>query len=130
MVSVATSGGLVPLRVSSARLEADTCVLVAETDMFVPVARVRSFESLKVGEAVMAIGAPRGFSNTLSTGVVSQVRVLDGRRLVQTTAPISGGSSGGGLFDEKGNLIGITTFGIRDAENLNFAVSIDEYIRP
>jgi S1-C subfamily serine protease len=49
---------------------------------------------------------------------------------VQTTAAISGGSSGGGLFDEKGNLIGITTFRIRDAESLNFAISIDEYLRP
>ncbi len=105
-------------------------MLVAEDDQFSPVPRIRSFDSLKVGETVIAIGAPSGFSNTLSTGIVSQLRVLDGQKLVQTTAAISGGSSGGGLFDDKGNLIGITTFKIRDAESLNFAISIDEYLRP
>lgn len=130
MVYLATRNGLSPLRVSSARVGADTCVLVAENDQFAPVARVRSFDSLQIGETVIAIGAPSGFSNTLSTGIVSQLRVLDGRKLVQTTAAISGGSSGGGLFDEKGNLIGITTFRIKDAESLNFAISIDEYLRP
>jgi S1-C subfamily serine protease len=130
MVYVATRNGPSPLRVSSARVGSDTCVLVAESDQFAPVARVRSFDSLQVGEIVLAIGAPSGFSNTLSTGIVSQLRVLEGRKLVQTTAAISGGSSGGGLFDEKGNLIGITTFAIRDADSLNFAVSIDEYLRP
>jgi S1-C subfamily serine protease len=130
MVYLATRNGLSPLRISSARIGADTCVLVAETDQFAPVARIRSFDSLQIGESVIAIGAPSGFSNTLSTGIVSQLRVLEGRKLVQTTAAISGGSSGGGLFDEKGNLIGITTFKIRDAESLNFAISIDEYRRP
>jgi S1-C subfamily serine protease len=130
MVYLATRNGLSALRVSSARIGADTCVLIGETDQFAPVARVRSFDSLQIGETVIAIGAPSGFSNTLSTGIVSQLRVLDGRKLVQTTAAISGGSSGGGLFDEKGNLIGITTFRIRDAESLNFAISIDEYLRP
>ena len=57
-------------------------------------------------------------------------RPFRGQKLVQTTAAISGGSSGGGLFDAKGNLIGITTFKIRDAESLNFAISIDEYLKP
>jgi len=105
-------------------------VLVAETDQFSPVQHIRSFDSLQIGEPVITIGSPGGFSNTLSNGIISQLRLLDGQKLVQTTAAISGGSSGGGLFDAKGNLIGITTFKIRDAESLNFAISIDEYLKP
>jgi S1-C subfamily serine protease len=130
MVYLATRNGLSPLKISSARTGADTCVLVAENDQLAPVARVRSYDSLQIGEAVIAIGAPSGFSNTLSTGIVSQLRMRDRQKLIQTTAAISGGSSGGGLFDERGNLIGITTFRIRDAESLNFAIAIDEYLRP
>jgi len=42
---------------------------------------------------------------------------------------ISRGSSGGGLFDAQGNLVGITTFIIRDAQNLNFAIAAEEYAR-
>ncbi|HEX5043108.1 MAG TPA: S1C family serine protease [Candidatus Polarisedimenticolaceae bacterium] len=128
MVYLATKNGLTPLRVSAARPSADTCVLSVDQDQLVPVPRVRSFESLRVGETVMAIGSPHGFTNTLSTGIVSQLRRLDKRRLIQTTAAISGGSSGGGLFDDRGNLLGITTFSIRDAEGLNFAIAIDEYM--
>jgi len=127
---VATSSGLSPLKVASARFGSDTCVLVAETDQFSPVQHIRSFDSLQIGEPVITIGSPGGFSNTLSNGIISQLRLLDGQKLVQTTAAISGGSSGGGLFDAKGNLIGITTFKIRDAESLNFAISIDEYLKP
>ena len=130
MVYLATRNGLSPLNISSARISTDTCVLTAENDQFIPVPRVRPFDSLQVGETVIAIGAPSGFSNTLSTGIVSQLRTLDRQKLIQITAAISGGSSGGGLFDEKGNLIGITTFRIRDAESLNFAIPIDEYLRP
>jgi serine protease Do len=50
---------------------------------------------------------------------------MDGTRYIQITAPITHGSSGGGLFDERGRLIGITTLGAKTG-NLNFAVAIDE----
>jgi len=46
---------------------------------------------------------------------------------VQTSAPKSSGSSGGGLFDTQGNLIGITTFMLKDSQNLNFAIAAEEY---
>ncbi len=52
-----------------------------------------------------------------------------GPALVQTSAPVSPGSSGGGLFDGEGQLLGITTFLIRDAQNLNFAIAADEYAK-
>ena len=48
---------------------------------------------------------------------------------VQTTAPISPGSSGGALVDSKGALVGITTFLLKDAENINFAIAAEEFWR-
>ena len=61
----------------------------------------------------------------MADGIVSGLRALNGRNLVQTSAPISPGSLGGGLFDARGNLVGITTFLLRDAQNLNFAIFAD-----
>lgn len=79
--------------------------------------------SARVGQRVYAIGNPRGLENTLSEGILSGLRGGDGEaRLLQTTAAISAGSSGGGLFDDEGRLLGITSFAARDGGNLNFAV--------
>jgi len=89
-----------------------------------PVA-VRSSRDLQIGERVYAIGAPKGLELTLSEGLVSSLRSYQGGTAIQTTAPLSHGSSGGGLFDARGRLIGITTFGITDAETLNFALPVE-----
>jgi S1-C subfamily serine protease len=80
---------------------------------------------LKVGTAVYAIGAPEGLELSLSNGLVSQLRGGEGLPIIQTTAPISPGSSGGGLFDSEGRLVGITTFFLATGQNLNFAMPID-----
>ena len=61
--------------------------------------------------------------------MVSGLRTIKGIRYVQTSAPIAAGSSGGGLFDSSGNLVGVTTFHLRDAEGLNFAIAAEEYFR-
>jgi serine protease Do len=89
---------------------------------------IRSYGELKIGERVYSIGAPAGLELTMSDGLLSGKRLISGRHLVQTTAPISPSSSGGGLFDEAGNLIGITTFYLKDSENLNFAISAEDYL--
>ncbi|WP_242343329.1 trypsin-like peptidase domain-containing protein [Anaeromyxobacter terrae] len=115
-------------RVTGARVDADACVLRIEDSTLAPVAGVRSASEVRVGEEVLAIGSPSGFTNTLSAGIVSQHRARGGTSYIQTTAQISPGSSGGGLFDKFGNLIGITTFKIGDAEGLNFAVAVDEFV--
>lgn len=86
---------------------------------------VRSSQDLQIGERVYAIGAPKGLELTLSEGLVSSLRSYQGGTAIQTTAPLSRGSSGGGLFDARGRLIGITTFGITDAESLNFALPVE-----
>ena len=83
-----------------------------------------------VGLEVIAIGNPQGLSNTVSTGIVSAVRRVDSHTtVIQTTAPISPGSSGGGLFDLQSRLIGITSFLHTGGQSLNFAYPA-RYIKP
>lgn len=77
---------------------------------------------LRVGQRVYAIGAPEGLELTLTEGLISSLRDFDGSQYIQTSAAISQGSSGGGLFDSEGRLIGITAFFIAEGQNLNFAL--------
>ena len=107
----------------------DRCVLEADEITFMPVAGVRPIDSLGIGEHVYAIGAPLSQELTLSEGLISGVRHGAGRTLVQTSAAVGHGSSGGGLFDEHGNLVGITTLAsfANMAQNLNFAIAAAEY---
>src|SRR5579863_2459554 len=103
----------------------DICLL-AVPDLNAKLAKIRAASTLVVGERVYAVGAPQGLELTLSEGVVSGLRYLDaGSTLVQTTAPVSHGSSGGGLFDSHGELVGITSYALAKGQNLNFAVPAD-----
>ncbi len=76
----------------------------------------------KIGDEVFTISNPKGLTQTLSTGIVSSYR--DGNNFIQTTAEITHGSSGAPLFNKYGEVIGITTGGIGEA-NLNFALNIN-----
>ena len=108
--------------------KADRCLLKSEGPPLTPITGVRAYKDLAVGERVFAIGTPVGLDLTLTEGIVSGLRNVGGRNLVQTDAPVSPGNSGGGLFDESGNLIGITTLGSRAGlQNLNFAVAASDY---
>ncbi len=102
----------------------DLCVLSAPT-LTAPAVSVRGVQGVHVGTRVYAIGAPRGLELTLSEGLVSSLRPLGDSFVVQTNAAISPGSSGGGLFDAEGMLIGITTFYLAEGQNLNFAMPAD-----
>ena len=66
---------------------------------------------------------------TVAEGLVSSKRTHKGSKLVQTSAPISHGSSGGGLFDARGELLGITTFYFAGGQNLNFAVAAEDFAK-
>ena len=61
----------------------------------------------------------------MSEGLISSLRPYEGSQYIQTSAAISPGSSGGGLFDDQGRLVGITTFQIIEGQNLNFALPVD-----
>jgi S1-C subfamily serine protease len=89
------------------------------------VATLGDSRALRVGDRVVAIGSPLGLEQTVSEGIVSGLRTIENQRsVIQTTAPISPGSSGGGLFNGKGELIGLTTFTLQDSQNLNFAAPL------
>lgn len=94
-----------------------------------PAVAVADSGKVAVGQGVFAIGNPKGLELTMSAGLVSSLRRNAAGQLVliQTSAAISGGSSGGGLFDAQGLLLGLTTLGSvgGDAQNLNFAVPAD-----
>jgi S1-C subfamily serine protease len=85
-------------------------------------------DRLQVGEEVVAIGNPLSLESTVSNGIVSAIRIIEdeGGKFVQITAPISPGSSGGPLFNMSGEVVGITTSGLRGGENLNFAIPIND----
>jgi serine protease Do len=71
---------------------------------------LRPSAALETGERVYAIGSPQGLELSLSEGLISSLRPYEGVNLIQTTAPISRGSSGGGLFDNGGRLVGVTRY--------------------
>ncbi|MEO8597328.1 MAG: tetratricopeptide repeat-containing serine protease family protein [Candidatus Solibacter sp.] len=81
------------------------------------------------GSNVFAIGNPRGLEKTISTGVLSGVRTVGRRELLQITTPISHGSSGGPVFDSSGKVIGVTVSSIEDGQNLNFAIPASAVIK-
>lgn len=81
-----------------------------------------SGKELKTGDEVSAIGSPKGELNTVSEGIISNTQNDKG---IQISAPISHGSSGGVLLDNKRKVIGITYAGYDDAQNLNYAISVD-----
>ena len=114
--------------VVSGKTEADRCVLKVDRKLPQWVG-VRPYEDVKVGERAVTVGAPFGLELTAADGVVSSKRNHRGAKLLQTSAPVSPGSSGGGLFDARGNLIGITTFQVTVGQNLNFAISAEEFMK-
>jgi serine protease Do len=103
--------------------ERDLCQLKV-ANFNAPAVTMAPADSLRVGSRVYAIGNPRGLETTISDGLLSGIRRSDTNDFtaLQITVPISAGSSGGGLFDAQGRLIGITTFYIKEGQNLNFAL--------
>jgi S1-C subfamily serine protease len=113
----------------SASHDTDRCVLSVAKRLASYARTIRAFDSLKIGEPVIAIASPDGRAAAIGRGIVSGLRKRDAMRIVQTTAPISAGSSGGGLFDAAGNLVGITSVDAGDADALNFAIAAENFAR-
>jgi S1-C subfamily serine protease len=127
LITLSNGATTLPAEVSAADRRTDRCYLKVTNGTLEPVIGSRGFDSLVVGETVYTIGSPKGLDRTLGQGLLSGLRKMEGVEYVQITAPVSEGSSGGGLFDDRGNLIGITTFTVRDSQNLNFAIAASEY---
>jgi S1-C subfamily serine protease len=95
----------------------------AESDGTSSMLATETMPEVKIGDHVVAIGAPLGLENTVSEGIISALRDDGGRHVIQTTASISPGSSGGPLFNDFGKVIGLTTATMRDGQSLNFVIS-------
>ncbi len=94
-----------------------------------PISRLGDSDNIAVGQHVIAIGNPLGvLPGSVSDGIVSAVRQLEGYKVIQTTAPISPGSSGGPLLNDLGQVVGITEGGFK-GQNLNIAIPIN-YLKP
>lgn len=122
------------------RADAERDVLILKVNSFsfpetwkrIPDLEVARYGGLKRGQQVYAIGNPAGLENTITDGLLSGLRTAEDTafKLLQISAPISPGSSGGGIFDGRGRLIGMSTFVMRPrtAQNLNFALPVDEIL--
>jgi tetratricopeptide (TPR) repeat protein len=108
--------------------ELDLCFIYVANMNFKPVS-IRASSDVKVGEKAYAIGNPQGLNKTLSQGIVSNKLDRKGAQWLQTDAAISPGSSGGGLFDDKGNLVGITSAILNNASNIGFVAPSDPIIK-
>lgn len=100
----------------------DVAILHFSAPSGLPVLEMGDSDAVQVGDEVTAIGSPLGLKNTVSKGIISAVREEQDWYILQTTAPISPGSSGGALFNQKGEVIGTTYAGMASGENLNLAV--------
>ena len=84
--------------------------------------------SVDIGQKIFAIGNPLGLEGTISDGIISGLRNIDGVPYLQISAPISPGNSGGPVVDENGDVIGVATYTYSEGQNLNFAVPV-KYVR-
>jgi len=114
------------------------------TGMKFPVVRFGNSDLAKVGQDVFAIGSPLGYEYTISQGIIAGIRdnekvtftdpisyAPEDRffdKVIQITAAISPGNSGGALFNKKGEVIGITTYTYTGYGNLNFAIAINSFV--
>ncbi len=106
--------------------EASDLALLGIYDAFnvpIPSLQLDARTNLSVGETIYAFGNPEGLSGTMSPGIVSAgLRNTRDRTLLQISAPISSGSSGGPIVDSRGQVVGVALGSLKEGQNLNFAV--------
>jgi len=87
-------------------------------------------DAMRPGDPVVAIGNPLGLEDTVSNGLVSAVRMVhESSEVLQISAPIAQGSSGGPIFNDRGEVIGVATAFVHGGQNLNFGVPV-RYLVP
>lgn len=97
-----------------------------------PLRIYKGSDKLVRGQKVVAIGSPLGLFNSVSDGIISGFRTINYVDMIQFTAPISHGSSGGAVLNMNGEIIGISTAGIDSGQNINLAVEysiINDFVR-
>ena len=106
----------------------DIAILRTEAKTGLAPLPIGSTAALERGEKVIAIGSPLGLINTLSIGLYSGT-LKDDQVYLQFSAPISHGSSGGALFNNRGEVVGITSASFTEGQNLNLAIPIEEVVK-
>ena len=112
--------------------DSDLAVLKIDAKEALPAVEMGNSDDILIGETVIAIGNPFGFSNTVTTGVVSalhrSIRTQDNvyHDFIQTDASINPGNSGGPLQNIDGDLIGINTAIYSKAQGIGFAIPINK----
>lgn len=110
-----------PIQLAYKNLKYDLCLFKVSGLHLKPVT-LRPAADVTIGERVYAIGNPIGLNKSLSQGIISNKHSVRQYPLLQTDASISRGSSGGGLFDDQGRLIGITTLMARNGNDISLAI--------
>ena len=105
----------------------DLAILKIHGNAF-PTLTLDNSDQVEVGEEVVAIGNPLGLELTVSNGIISGIRSdeRENDKLLQITAPISLGSSGGPLFNMFGKVVGINAMYLEGGESLNFAIPVND----
>lgn len=117
--------GVVALPLSIDRLDPDVDLAVLRADAPIEARPLRlAAAEPDIGTTVFVLGNPRGLERTISEGLLSGRRRLEGRELLQMTAAISPGSSGGPVVDAAGQVVGITVGSFTKGQSLNFAVPV------
>jgi len=107
----------------------DLAFLEVPREIILPEVKLGSYEAMKDGDDVIAIGHPYGLNYTATQGVISKVdRIRDGLKFIQIDAAINPGNSGGPLVNNGGEVIGVNSFIIRGGDNLGFALPVN-YLR-
>lgn len=107
----------------------DLAIIEIDAPTKMPTVRIGNSDKVSPGDSVVAIGNPMRFDFTVSDGLISSVRPVEDDVILQISAPISQGSSGGPLFNSFGEVIGVATMVSARGQNLNFGVPIN-YLRP
>jgi len=82
-----------------------------------------------VAGRIYVVGTPKGYAFSISDGLISQIRTVDGFREYQLSCPISPGNSGSPIFNQRGEVIGIASWTKSDAQNMSFAIPTQDFIR-
>lgn len=93
-----------------------------------PIPIYKGNKKLARGQKVVAIGSPLGLFNSVSDGIISGFRNINDVDMIQFTAPISHGSSGGAVLNMQGEVIGISTAGMDSGQNINLAIGYESII--
>lgn len=104
--------------------KANDLIILKVTGLFGSKLSLGSETLPEIGDKIYAIGNPKGFNGTFSEGIVSGVRDIQTNKVLQITAPISPGSSGGPVLNSNGQVVGIAFASFSEGQNLNFAIPV------